>query len=270
MPNGTEVAVQQAAKVSEIGFPEFTAKLVTDVFDALVAANIRQTESYMELIEQVAKTLTVYINDTRDDISGAEILQFLAAILPSEDGEQPSKIAVGETITGEDVTELNAQVRVEDLPAEADADLTADNQISLPDDADTDLTQAHVDSILTAVANRLAANKYTLLQQMVEQGILRLVVENGVIETRLTFNTFGSSFYQSHATQYNRSTYVNRSKGSTGFLTSLFGNYASSTKRTSLAVTTANQTNRDISGSRVQIYGRVQINFKTDYQPLGT
>lgn len=82
MANGTSAAVTEAARLDEIGFPEFTTKLITDVFDALVSANIRQTESYVELLQAVGKSLTAYINDTKDDIDGAQILQFLAAIAP--------------------------------------------------------------------------------------------------------------------------------------------------------------------------------------------
>ena len=51
MPNGTELAITQAARPNEIGFPEFTAKLIIDTFDALVAANLRQTQAYIELIQ---------------------------------------------------------------------------------------------------------------------------------------------------------------------------------------------------------------------------
>ena len=50
MPNGTELAITQAARLNEIGFPESTAKLIIDTFDALVAANLRQTQAYVELI----------------------------------------------------------------------------------------------------------------------------------------------------------------------------------------------------------------------------
>ena len=39
MTNGTSAAVTEAARLGEIGFPEFTAKLITDTFDALVSAN---------------------------------------------------------------------------------------------------------------------------------------------------------------------------------------------------------------------------------------
>lgn len=263
MSNGTELAVSQAARVNEIGFPEFTAKLVTDVFDALVAANIRQTEAYVELVQQVSKSLTQYINDTRDDISGADVLHFLAAILPGETDEEPSKVVEGVTLTADDASILNPALSVEGLDDNNEVvDTTA-----VP--TGSALTTEQFDMLLTAVTNRLAANKYSLLQQMVQQGILRLVVETGVIETRLLFTTYGQTFYQSHATKYQRDNYRKRSKASTGFLTSMIGNAASATRRSRVTISTARETNRDISGSRVQIYGRVQINFKTDYQPLG-
>ena len=50
MPSGTELAITQAAKLNEIGFPESPAKLTIDTFDALEAANLRQTQAYIELI----------------------------------------------------------------------------------------------------------------------------------------------------------------------------------------------------------------------------
>ena len=62
-------AVDVAARLPDIQFPEFTAKLITDTFDALVSANLRQTESYIELVGAISKTITTYINDTQDDIT---------------------------------------------------------------------------------------------------------------------------------------------------------------------------------------------------------
>jgi|GEM_PF-4191233 len=44
--------ITQAARLNEIGFPESPAKLTIDTFDALVAANLRQTQAYIELIQQ--------------------------------------------------------------------------------------------------------------------------------------------------------------------------------------------------------------------------
>jgi hypothetical protein len=261
MTNGTTAAVTEAARLDEIGFPEFTTKLITDTFDALVSANLRQTEAYIELVQQVAKSLAQYINDTQEDISGEELLRFLAAALPPADlsSEEPTKVAVGETLTTEDATTLNNALV---LPAEAG--VPNDNQVA----QDGQLDQAGVNTILEAVAKRIAANRYDLLKEMVKQGILRLVVENGVIESRLTFTTYGSTFYQKNASSYHRDTYRNKSRGKTGALVSLFGSYSSTTYRTSVNIRTSKETHRDVSGSRVQIFGLVRINFKTDYLPL--
>jgi hypothetical protein len=261
MPNGTSAAVTEAARLDEIGFPEFTAKLITDTFDALVSANLRQTEAYIELVQSVAKSLAEFINDTKDDISGEELLQFLAAALPPADpaSEDPREVKAGETLTDDDVELLNTA-----LETTAESGVPDNNKVATAGELD----QAKVDAIFEAVAKRIAVNRYGLLKEMVKQGILRLVVETGVIESRLTFTTYGSTFYQKNANSYHRSTYRRVSKGKTSGIVSIFGSYSSNTKRTSVSVRTTKETHRDITGSRVQIFGLVRINFKTDYLPL--
>lgn len=247
--------ISEAAHLDEIGFPEFTAKLITDTFDALVSANMRQTESYIELIQSVSTTLSKFITDTSDDISGEELLQFLSAVVPNAD----EKVKVGESLSNDEAAALNTTLK---LPVEA----APHNQ---SDVADTNpIDQAKFDAILDAVAHRISANRYDLLKEMVKQGMLRLVVEDGLIETRLTFRAYASTFYQNRSTSYQRNTYVNRSKGGTGPIVSLFGNYSSSTKRTALSVRTTKETQQDTSGSSVSIFGMVRIKFKTDYLPL--
>lgn len=256
----TAEAVNQASRLSEIGFPEFTAKLVTDVFDALVSANMRQTEAYIALIKEVGKSLTQYINDTKDDIGGDEIMQFLALVAPPEnasgDSSDASKVKVGGTLTADDATAIQQAVNIPGVNLN-------DNSASAGA-----ITQAAYDKIMDAVANRIAANKYDLLKEMVKQGILRLVVENGLIETRLTFTTYGSSFYQSKSTDYNRSSFAFKAKAKTGSLVSLWCKASASTSYNNVKVSTAEKVNQDRSGSRVNIFGMVQINFKTDYLPL--
>lgn len=254
--------VAEAAKIDEIGFPEFTAKLITDTFDALVSANMRQTEAYIELVQSVASTLEQFINNTSDDISGEELLQFLSRVIPADaDSSDPqTKIKEGETLTADDKINLNTALVLPDEAAVAD-----NNTITtIADPIDKDSFNA----ILNAVARRIASNRYDLLKEMVKQGILRLVVENGLIETRLTFSAYASSFYQKNSDSYQRNTYKRNSKGGTGPIISLFGNYSSRTSRTSVSVRTTKETHRDISGSQVQIFGMVRINFKTDYLPL--
>lgn len=258
--SGTSEAVTQAARLSEIGFPEFTTKLITDVFDSLVASNLRQTEAYIELLQQTGKSLTQFINDTKDDIGGELLLQFLAQVLPprNTESEDASHVKEGNSLTTEEASTLNNALEVKD------ASIASDNKVATAGA----LNETKVNAILDAVANRISASKYDLLKEMVKQGILRLVVENGEIETRLTFNTYGSSFYQNKTSDYQRKNFSFRAKAKTGGLLSAWVKASASTSYNSVKVSTATKTDQDRSGSRVQIYGRVYVNFKTDYLPL--
>jgi len=263
----TQDAVNQASRLSEIGFPEFTTKLVTDVFDALVSSNIRQTEAYISLIKEVSKSITQYVNDTNDDIGGDEIMQFLSRVLPpndaSGDSEDATKLkptaSLSTAASNNEVKKLKDALAIEGLEGTA-------NESVVP--ANGNIDQSKYDAILEAVAKRLAANKYDLLKEMVKQGILRLVVEDGLIETRLTFSTYGSSFYQAKAKQYNRKNFAFKAKAKTGGFVSLWCKASASTSYSSVNVSTAEKVDRDKSGSRVNIFGLVRINFKTDYLPL--
>ncbi len=242
--------------LNEIGFPEFTAKLITDIFNALISANVTQTQAYVELLQAVSKSLADYINDTKDDINGDMILQFLAKVLPDDSNTSGTKVRLGATLQQPDVDTLNKVLvvpGVQDTPG-----ITA---ITIND-------KAALDAILQAVAKRIAADKYTLLKEMVKMGVLRLVVEHGVIETRLTFNTYSSAYHESNKNDYNTSSFSTRAATGTGGITSLFVSASASTSFNTMRVSTAKETSRDISGSSVQIYGRVQIDFKTDYQPM--
>ena len=263
MPDGTQAAVTEATRLGEIGFPEFTAKLITDTFDAIVAANLRQTEAYIELVSKVTKSLGVYINETKDDIGGELILQFLAKTVPNKDPtvESGTNLSVDGKLDAVEVTKLKEAVKVE---GEAD-----DPKVTALV-ANTAIAKDTYDAILQAVAKRIAADKYTLLKEMVKMGVLRLVVEHGIIETRLTFNTYGSTFYESQKSSFNRSDFNFRAKAKTGGFLSAWVSASASTSYNKVSISTSRETNRDVSGSQVQIYGRVQIDFKTDYQPLRT
>lgn len=256
--SGTSVAVSEATRLGEIQFPEFTSKLITDVFDALIAANIRQTEAYVELLQAVSKSLSDYINDTKDDISGDMVLELLAKILPDPTSETQTKVRIGATLSSSDAETLNKALAV---PGVQDSPGIAATSIS---------DQNALDQIISAVATRIAANKYSLLKEMVKMGVLRLVVEHGVIETKLTFNTYGSTFYESTKNNYNSSSFSVRAKAKTGGLVSLWVKASASTRYNTMSISTAKETNRDVSGSSVQIYGHVQIDFKTDYQTVST
>ena len=261
MPNGTTAAVTEAARLEEIGFPEFTAKLITDTYDALVAANLRQQGAYAALLASVTQSLMFYINSTKDDIGGDQILKLLAAAAPPRDPSSgnPTQITTGQPLNADEANALNDALETKD------AGIQNDNKVAA---AKNSLTDAEVTTISEAAAKRLAANRYDLLKEMVKQGVLRLVVESGTIESRLTFTTYGSTFYERNSATYNTQGFDFRASARSGPITSLFTNMAASLEIINMTVRSASDTQRDISGSSVQIFGRVEVNFKTDYQPL--
>ncbi len=97
--------------LNEIGFAEFTAKLITDVFNALVSANMTQTQSYLLLMQGVAKDLTTFINDTQDDIAGAQILDLLTRLLP-DSATGSSKVVKGGTLQPQDAKALGQSLTI--------------------------------------------------------------------------------------------------------------------------------------------------------------
>lgn len=260
MANGASAAVTEATRLQEIGFAEFTSTLINEVFDALIAANLRQMEAYIGLLQAAALTLTDFISRTEDDISPQEVVAFL---------ERFGGLELEQRLTNEQVGALNAA-----LELSTTAGVDENNRVAA---TTSRLTQEAKDTIEAAVAKRIVANRFELLQETVRQGALRLIVDNGIIETRLTFSTYGRSDRSKSTSERLRDESVAASGGGAGVgfggtggaITGGFGaGFAAGRAATSLNVSTAKSSERDVTGSRVQIYGRVEIHFKTDYAPL--
>jgi hypothetical protein len=270
MANGASNAIDNATRLNEIGFPEFTAQLITDTFNAITKSYIEQTAQYINLVQAVSKTLQDFINDTVDDISADEIGAFLVALGSLNDAALDFLLGDSSTpgsLSSTEAAALNAAVA---LPPAAGTAIGA----NIPTGA---LTANRRDTIADAIARRIANNRFDLLQTMVRQGILRLYVDNGTIETRLTFTTYGTavkSSSKSNRERFEEATAAGRGfgggvggsagPGGIGF----GGGFASGELTSKLAVSTASTSQRDVSGSRVQIFGRVKLNFKTDLLPL--
>lgn len=262
MPEDISPALRDATHVSEIGFAEFTTDLVLKVFDGLVAANLNQMEAYVQLVQDLGKSLKDYVNDTHDQIGPDQILALLSAALPADANTgQPKQIKAGETLTQPEADALNTSLT---LPT-TDGGLTGDNKVATTQALD----QSGVDKILEACARRIAANKYDLLREMVKQGLLRLVVTNGIIESKLTFNTYSSRYYSENSSTYSRKAFDFNAKAKTGSILSKWVSASAAANYSQLSVQTANQSQFASSSTSVNIYGLVHLNFKTDFLPLG-
>lgn len=250
-------AISQASRLDEIGFPEFTAQLIGDTFDALISANIRQQETYLAMVKEVTKSLSDYINQTKDDISITELMQFISA-LPSPTTPNKPRFEVGYKLNADDATILNNAVKIDD-PKITQPTFAANDELKKLANG-----TGKWDQLLDAAAKRIAANKYDLLKVILRQGMLRLVVENGYLETRLTFNTW--EYHYDHATTSNYTRSSETSGGTSGILGLIFGPSVHGSNK--LTVKTANTSSTESSGTNITIFGGVKLQFKTDYLPL--
>ncbi len=120
-----------------------------------------------------------------------------------------------------------------------------------------------------SLAATVASNKYALLQNMASMGLLRLIVSDGQIETKITFSTWESHSDGSSTEDKKRDVAGSLALNKSGILGSIFGKNKAGINRTrTVAVSTAKTWHQDSSGSSVNIFGHVRINFKTDYLPL--
>ena len=128
-------------------------------------------------------------------------------------------------------------------------------------------------NIHDAIASLICSNKYALLQTMAKQGVMRLVVTEGEIETKITFSTWNTSESGSENTHTDsvktRSVQVNNfGSAKVGLFRRSLGFQRNRDVARTVTVNTAKSYQRDTSGTRVDIFGRVLIKFKTDYAPL--
>lgn len=261
--------------LSNIGFAEFTTQLVVDVFDGLVTQNIRQMQAYMDLVESLAKTDGVYVEQNYDDVDSSLVDSLLARAVPDPSLSGSTLVSTGNALTGAHVEALNdaMELSVENggltkTISDDDPMAISGNEVTLKtavaDDATAlTLTGDEVELIREAAARRIAYKQISSLREMAKMGLMRLVVDSGSIETRLTFSMTADS----ESTSTSSSVSIgSRSASATGRWMKVSASAATSRVR----VSTASSFNQDTSGSSVQVFGSVKINFKTDYQPLSS
>lgn len=294
----SDYALETAARFGDIPFVEFSKELVTGIFDSLVEAHLVQMEEYADFVNSLTQDLSTYINNTKDGVTFDQISDFVlkyelpqtdvaditAALAEFEapDGVTKPPLADSDTSTaaGDWIGTLIKTLgpAVTDLVSKIDDPSESLHLQALQDYNDTVLAGAGVvaakvptySNIQQSLASLIASNKYGLLQNMAKQGMMRLVVTEGEIETKITFSTWNNSTSGSSTENKTKTTdKVRSSHNRGGGILGLYRNNRRNKNKTrTVTVNTAKSYQRDSSGTRVDIFGRVLIRFKTDYAPL--
>lgn len=249
--SASEQAVESATRLQDLEFAEFTAKLIGEVFDAIVSSNIRQQEAYAELLERVSLSVREF---EAESVTEADAEAFLAERFP---GAEPGTTSFAE---GHEVTDAEAE-----RAARLFESVAAELDLPLPDAGDT-LDAAAVENLFRMASRRVAARRLGALREMVETGIIRTVVETGRIETRLEFTTYGRDSSRTNRRSARR-TSAGANVNASGGLGRLFG-ISGGARASRMTASSINRSNTAYTSARVQTGGTVELNLRGDYVPL--
>ncbi len=265
---GAANAVDLATRVDEVGFPEFTAKLIGDVFDALVAAMIRQQEAYADLLEKVAKSIEDF---EAQEVQDEEIDAWLLEQFPELDNNCEPKTPVETAIASNKTLRCDQIQKLDYLLGSTAKELgEADSFSAIVREGNNyretyELQEENVVLIKRLVRRKIAKKRLDALKELVSMGIVRVVVESGRIKTRLDFTTYGGERQSTLYTRYRRKTWGFGGRG--GIWGSIFGLSLGGGIR-SMSVSTYTRKNTAYTSAKIEIGGEVEINIRGDYVPL--
>jgi hypothetical protein len=254
--------ISVAKQVQDLGFVEFTAGLINGTFDAIIGATIKQMEAYAKLVADLAKTLTEF---QAANVSDAQINAHLSDRYP--DGTGGTSIRKGYTFenttdaaTGVITTADTRKKAVENALIAETAGLGEGKKLTGTLLSST-VTESQVTTIRTAISLMLASNMMDHLRAMAREGMARIVITEGFLNTKLTFKVETTETHIKQEAQYR----------SNSFSASVSGYYAGKKWGVSggvgysrINVSTVNETTYDNTTMSAEMIGEVNLKFKTE------
>lgn len=165
-----------------MGFAEFVAKLISEVFDAVVTSQAEQQEKLQELHELMAlpeEQLVDYF--LQQDSFLLQVDELLAAHFPSDDDAQLHGIYDGAPYQPKTSRQPEKPAVFEKLGLKLEKeDINANDKV---------LTETGVLKIYRKAASPYTIQKRTVMNKLIEQGLSNIVVDSGKINAKLTFST---------------------------------------------------------------------------------
>ncbi len=239
----------------EVGFAEFIARLMSEVFDSVITSQVDQEERYATMYA-TASLLTdefrrQYIGD--NDINAE--LSHLFPPRPVDQGK-PHMIWANSPYTP---TKGEAE---EDPPVFAKTGVRLTKQDLAEGNGGLVLGPSAVQKINEAVAMAIAESQLNIAKQLVSRGLPRVVVDAGRINGKLTFNLTANSQAQEVAES------TPRASVTTSKLNILTNSVFSLPKarilpNVKVMVKQADAASPQSSQVKANVYGEVEITFKT-------
>jgi hypothetical protein len=263
--------IQVAKAVKDLGFVEFTTGLVTGVFDTLTASTLKQMEGYSKLVREVASSLSEF---AAENVTAAEVDAHLAVKYPDGAGGtvvRPDYTfkATAEDEEGNPGKSANEKLReVARSLVLATGDLPESKRLNEADlGLDDDQVVFSVDqlrAIRKSIAFLLAFDMRNVLHEMVREGMARIVVTDGELLTKLTFNVSSTEIAAKQQAQYHQDSAGAYIHGQAGIW---WGSARAGGSWNQLNVNTVNEQSFDSLTMSAEMIGQVKIRFKTETFP---
>lgn len=247
----------------EVGFSEFIARLISEVFSSIVTAQADQEERYAELLAIAALEPAEY---AAQQLSDLELLAELQRLFPprEEDGDQPHAIYLGSPY-------LPAKEGQAESPPLALIGISlAKEDLRTQRGGPALMRESAVEKIITRVAEILAVGRLSILKELAARGIPRVLVDSGRINGKMTFHlldeeTDGATD-ESTETVNSSVTLAANSRLSTlasSSLKSVLLPQARILPNVKVLVRQADERAPTSSQVTANVFGEVEINFKT-------
>ncbi len=171
----------------EVGFGEFTARLISDVFDAVVASQLAQEQRLAELVAAAEWTVEEFAERV---IADEEAKEELANLFPGR-----SVKAATSVVAGAPYRPARAGTP-EEPPVEEVLGLRLVRGDYATRRRQTVFTRRGVARVADAVRVRIADARHQAVREMVRRGLPRVIADGGRVNSKLTYEIVESNRQQ--------------------------------------------------------------------------
>ena len=260
MPDQINNALRSLSAVNNIGFVPFTTGLIDGVFNSIVSSSIKQMNAYADLVQSVSQTLSEFKDaeiGTDRDVSAQKVITEVFGL--SFPANANSDITVNADQTAQLGEGLNG-IRI--------SNKTVLETIA----SSSKIKAALLRDFVKAKLEQDAESKYEHLKTLLKMGMQKVVVDRGLIRTRLTFSVRASEFEskQKKALELEQRSSLNAAAGlgvSKSELSNLVGTAVATKSQNTLAVNVVNERSSAALSVNANVIGEVVIEFRTDSFP---
>ncbi|NEN99953.1 MAG: hypothetical protein F6K50_32130 [Moorea sp. SIO3I7] len=232
-----------------------------------MGATIKQMEAYRELVANLAKTLAQF---QAENVSDAQITDHLVQHYPDGPGGtvvRPNytfKTIPANPNTGTQEKPANHLLREVAQALEAETiNLTNPLTLTIQENQERFFT-SQVQEIRSKIGELLATNMIEHLRAIAREGMARIVVTDGEIVSKLTFNVTATEEQTTGKNQYQ---YQETNPYIRGRAVAGSGNVSAGTSHNKLTVKPVNESSFDAVTMSTDIIGQVKIRFRTETFP---